>query len=219
MKKGIWLVMLLSLCMNVGLYAQKANKKETKKEKIARMEQEIATLQHQKDSLHSVVNSKDAQIEQLTNKQDSLVFENGKLTGEKQVMSGQVEQLQAQMQQIEEKVKEQQNTEAQAKKQKQEEAMYIKNKKYYGGNSREYCEKYYTCRTWALNMAKELGQSFKILGVDFDYERTRYGRTDMEQSISTLVITYLVHQQQHKRTMVKGVVAGGSMYDYEKFID
>jgi len=144
MKKILFFIVFLSCCM-VGITDAKTDaKKETKAQRIARLEQENASLRSNVDSLSTVSNIKDVQIRQLETKADSLTSENQQLKKENQTMAEQIKKT---------------------VKEEEEKEKYLKNKEYYITAERQLCEKRKLCKDWAEAMAKKSGKDFKVVDI------------------------------------------------------
>lgn len=162
MTRIIYLTMFLSMCMTVNLYAQS-------KKQLREMN---GTLQHQSDSLVGVTENQALQIQELQRQIDSvtnannslnitneqLKIQNESLTEVNQQLSDINKQLSAQ---VEKKQKEASQERAKVAKEK----AYIENKEYYVTQNGRYCEWVGICKTWASNMAKVSGTSFKIVDI------------------------------------------------------
>lgn len=144
MKKIVYLVMCLSMCMTVNLYAQS-------KKQLREMN---GTLQHQADSLVGVNDNLARQNAELQRQIDSITNVNNSLN----IMN---EQLKNMNQELSEQILQ----EAEQQRQANERQAYVKNKKYYVTKDKKYCEERSLCKEWASNMAQEMGASFKIVSL------------------------------------------------------
>lgn len=185
MKKVIYLVMFLSMCMSVNLYAQ------TKKQ----LREANSDLQHQVDSLSSFSENQNFQIKRLEMANDSLTNLNDSLSNVNNNKDKVIDSLMNVNQQlVEEKQYMQQELKQKAKEEKaKKDALdYINKHQYYATPDSKYCEGKQLCKKWAYDMAKLNGKSFKIVDIVAKENKKNYHYGSGEYAYTEWTVQYLI---------------------------